>query len=107
MLSYGFDQVESRSFARTAMQADPNCAMCAWLLAYANGLFLNHPVVTNRSQFVEAQSAAEHAFTLLQKNSKNYSLKELKLIGAMKGRYISFTNQTVGYIRYRDLLAGG
>ena len=37
MLSYGFDQVESRSFARTAMQADPNCAMCAWLLAYANG----------------------------------------------------------------------
>ena len=63
--------------------------------------------MTNRSQFVEAQSAAEHAFTLLQKNSKNYSLKEHKLIGAMKGRYISFTNQTVGYIRYRDLLAGG
>lgn len=79
---YGFNHDEAiRSFENVAKH-DPNCAMAYWGIAYANGLHINNPAMT-QPQSERAYNAAQQALKRL-----NYaSPVEKALIHAVAQRY--------------------
>jgi tetratricopeptide (TPR) repeat protein len=81
-LLYGFNHDEAiRSFEKAA-EIDPGCAMAWWGIAYARGLHINHPVMTE-TQSRLAREAADKAIAALD----NESPVERALIEAVSQRY--------------------
>lgn len=81
-LLYGFNHDEAiRAFTEAAAQ-DPDCAMAYWGIAYANGMNINDPVMTQQRSR-DAYSAATRALEL----TDNASPQERAMIEAINARY--------------------
>ena len=81
-LLYGFNHDEAiRSFQRAA-DIDPDCAMAWWGVAYANGLHINNPEMTER-QSREGYKAAQRALAALDDETP----VEYALVEAVAVRY--------------------
>lgn len=81
-LLYGFNHDEAiRSFRRAA-EIDPSCAMAYWGIAYASGLHINNPEMTER-QSRQAWEATQQALARLE----HASPVEQALIHAVAQRY--------------------
>lgn len=81
-LLYGFNHDEAiRSFRRAA-EIDPSCAMAYWGIAYASGLHINNPEMTER-QSKQAWEATQQALARLEYASP----VEQALIHAVAQRY--------------------
>lgn len=80
VLAWAFDFPEADRSFREALRLDPQCAMCAWGVAYARGPNINHP---DRSQLARALPYAELAVALAPAAPPN----EQALIRALAVRY--------------------
>lgn len=81
-LLYGFNHDEAiRSFERAA-ELDPQCAMAWWGVAYAHGLHINHPLMSEEKSRL-ADSAAQRAIAALD----NETAVEQSLVRAIRFRY--------------------
>jgi tetratricopeptide (TPR) repeat protein len=81
-LLYGFNHDEAiRSFQKAA-DIDPDCAMAWWGVAYANGLHINNPAMSEQKSRA-AYAAAQEAL----KRIDNASPVEQALIRAVSQRY--------------------
>jgi tetratricopeptide (TPR) repeat protein len=81
-LLYGFNHDEAiRSFEKAA-ELDPSCAMAWWGSAYANGLHINNPEMTEE-QSKRAYEAAQKAIKALDRESP----VEESLVRAVAERY--------------------
>ncbi len=81
-LLYGFNHDEAiRSFQRAA-QIDPDCAMAWWGVAYANGLHINNPAMSEQKSRA-AYAAAQEALRRLD----NETDVEKALVNAVAKRY--------------------
>ncbi len=78
-LAYAFDHAESRRAFSEAARLDPDCAMCAWGMAYAAGPNINNPL---RPADARAAQYARRALALAGKATA----KERALIEAMAVR---------------------
>jgi tetratricopeptide (TPR) repeat protein len=78
-LAYGFDHAEALRAFSEAARLDPQCAMCAWGMAYAAGPNINNPLRPADSRAVQS---ARRALAL----AGNVSPKERALIDAMAAR---------------------
>ena len=81
-LLYGFNHDEAiRAFTESAAH-DPDCAMAYWGIAYANGININDPLMSNERNR-QAYSAATRAMELID----NVTQAERGLIEAINARY--------------------
>lgn len=81
-LLYGFNHDEAiRSFEQAAAR-DPGCAMAWWGIAYARGIHINNPLMTEE-QSALAREAADKAIAALD----NESPVEMALVQAVSQRY--------------------
>ncbi|MEZ6243002.1 MAG: hypothetical protein R3B57_08165 [Phycisphaerales bacterium] len=81
-LLYGFNHDEAiRSFHRAA-EIDPECAIAWWGIAYAHGLHINNPQMTEEAS-TKAYDAAQKAMSLV----RHASPVEQALIRAVAARY--------------------
>lgn len=78
-LAFAFDHPEALRAFREALRLDPDCAMCAWGVAYAAGPNINHP---ERPAAASAVQAAQRALAL----AAGVTPKEHALIEAMTVR---------------------
>src|SRR5262245_31114406 len=67
-LSYAFNHAEGIRAFKQAMEMDPDCAMCAWGVAYALGPNINAPITEDAAK--EAWGAIEQARKLAPKASE-------------------------------------
>ena len=89
---YGFNHEESVRCFKKAAEADPNCAMAYWGIAYASGPNYNKSwqafdAVDLRQSLTEAHTAAQTALTKIE----TASAVEQALIKALQHRYPSET----------------
>jgi tetratricopeptide (TPR) repeat protein len=82
-LAYGFNHEEAITCFQRALEADPDCAMCYWGQAYANGPNYNNTVMTE-----EASQAAHETIQMAAARAEGATDKEKALIKAMQTRYI-------------------
>jgi tetratricopeptide (TPR) repeat protein len=80
VLAWAFDFAEAERAFREALRLDPQCAMCAWGVAYARGPNINRP---DRSQLAGAIAYAERAVALAHAAPPS----EQALIRALAVRY--------------------
>jgi tetratricopeptide (TPR) repeat protein len=81
-LVYGFNHDEAIRSFRAAADADPECAMAWWGIAYANGLDINDGEISRdeaREAFRAAREAAKHL--------ANAAPVEVALVEAVRARY--------------------
>ena len=81
-LMYGFNHDEAIRSFRAAAEADPECAMAWWGIAYANGLDINNSEITEdeaREAFTAAGEAAVHL--------ARATPVEIALVDAIQARY--------------------
>jgi tetratricopeptide (TPR) repeat protein len=81
-LLYGFNHDEAIRSFREAAACDPQCSMAWWGIAYANGLHINNPVMTE-AQSQRGDEAAREAMKRLD----HASPVEQALIRAVAKRY--------------------
>ena len=81
-LLYGFNHDEAIRSFRAAATADPECPMAWWGIAYASGLHINNPVMTE-SQSRQAWDAAQEALRVIEHGSA----VEQSLVRAVAQRY--------------------
>src|SRR5688572_17275450 len=81
-LLYGFNHDEAIRSFRAAAQEDPNCAMAWWGIAYASGLHINNPAMSE-TQSKQAWEATQEALKRLD----HARPVEKALIGAVAQRY--------------------
>lgn len=81
-LLYGFNHDEAIRSFRMAAAADDRCAMAWWGVAYANGLHINNPVMSERASR-DAYDAAQEALARVGHSSP----QEQALIRAVATRY--------------------
>ena len=108
MHEFGFNQKEARLAMNAAVESDPLCAMCHWGVAYVNGPFLNHPVMTS-AQALATYTAIRKAVSVCAATAPSgcSSTEESGLIHALLQRYPSpdaSVNQTIGFVAYVDAL---
>ena len=80
-LAYGFNHAEARRAFRTALNHDPDCAMCAWGEALVLGPNINAPMEP------EAVAPTLAAVRKAQQNAASANTRELALIAAIAERY--------------------
>jgi tetratricopeptide (TPR) repeat protein len=80
VLAYGFDHAEAARTFRHAARIAPDCAMCAWGVAYVLGPNINRPM---REKLDDARRFAQRAVAL----SKDASERDRLLIAAIAARY--------------------
>lgn len=81
-LLYGFNHDEAIRSFQTAADIDPDCAMAWWGVAYANGLHINNPEMTEH-QSREGYRASQRALAALN----NETPVEYALVEAVAVRY--------------------
>lgn len=81
-LLYGFNHDEAIRSFHEAAHHDPNCAMAYWGVAYASGLHINNPVMSDQ-QSKQAYDAAQEALARIE----HASPMEQALIRAVAQRY--------------------
>jgi len=81
-LLYGFNHDEAIRSFRQAAAVDPDCAMAWWGVAYASGLHINNPEMTEQ-QSKQAYEAAQEAMARIDRASP----AERALIEAVAARY--------------------
>ena len=82
-LLYGFNHDEAIRSFEMAAKKDPNSPMPWWGIAYANGININDPAMTEQRS-ISARTAADEAMRLID----NASPAEKSLIRAIHKRYI-------------------
>jgi tetratricopeptide (TPR) repeat protein len=87
-LIYAFDQEDAARAFQAALNADADCAMCAWGLAYANGPNINNNNPEDRKISERWQKRAER---LAANATSALTALESALIRAASGRYVSVT----------------
>jgi tetratricopeptide (TPR) repeat protein len=101
------------------------CPMCHWLLAMGHSPYINHPIISDPSDFQAASKASDVAFAQAHHihhdppmsnaisnaegshSNRQLSNKEIGLIDAMHLRFSppsSFEHQTIGYELYKNQL---
>ena len=78
--AYAFNEAEAVRAFKAALAQDPNCAMCAWGVAYQLGPNIN---ATDRGDLTEAVRYV----TLAERESANLSRRERDMIEALALRY--------------------
>lgn len=103
-LAFGFARDAAVHFFNLSLQADSQCAMCAWGVAYASGPFLNHPICSDPSCSPGASYAS--LARRLADNQPTLTPKEKLLINAIGLRYSGNpkTNATQLSRQYADAL---
>ncbi|MDQ8197064.1 hypothetical protein QEH56_02835 [Pelagicoccus enzymogenes] len=81
-LLYGFNHDEAIRSFHAAAEADPTAAMPWWGIAYAHGIHINHPVMSDEASKA-AREAADKALSLME----NATPVEASLIRAVSARY--------------------
>ena len=81
-LLYGFNHDEAIRSFHAAAESDPDAPMPWWGIAYANGININDPAMTEQRS-TDARQAADHAMARLA----NASAVEQALIHAVDARY--------------------
>jgi tetratricopeptide (TPR) repeat protein len=81
-LMYGFNHDEAIRSFRAAADADPQCAMAWWGIAYANGLDINNAEITEE-EAREAHTASREAARHLSRATP----VEIALVDAIQARY--------------------
>ena len=81
---YGFNDDEAVRAFRRAARLDPECAFAWWGVAYANGINVNDPVMSERESR-DARDAIERALALRERASP----VDRALIDALSKRYAS------------------
>ena len=113
MECFGFALTEAQQVAMKMIEESSspsssegnNCPMCYWLLAMSYSPFINHPIISNQSNFQAAGSAADNAVAAASSLGTKLTRKEQGLIDAMAVRFQSYENQAIGFQAYRDKLA--
>lgn len=77
---YAFNGTEAIRAFKAALALDPNCAMCAWGVAYQMGPNINNP---SRGDFTEALRYVDYAL----KHNQGLSLRDQALIDSLALRY--------------------
>ena len=82
--AYAFNEVEAVRMFKAALAQDPNCAPCAWGVAWQLGPNINN---TSRSDVKEALRYLDHALRRVASAPGTVSAQERALIDAMALRY--------------------
>ena len=78
--AYGFNEIEAARTFKAALAADPQCAMCAWGVAYALGPNIN---AVERGDLTEARNY----IALARRHAASASARERGMIEALAARY--------------------
>ena len=93
---YGFNQEESVICFRNAAQADPDCAIAYWGIAYASGPFYNMPwEMFSEHEEVEMLNYCQQQLECALEKIEGASTAEQALINALTRRFQSHTPQTL------------
>ena len=82
--AYAFNEVEAVRMFKAALAQDPNCALCAWGVAWQLGPNINN---TSRSDVKEALRYLDHALRRITNGKASATAQERALIDAMALRY--------------------
>ena len=109
MHEFGFNQAEARKAMDSALQQDPQCAMCQWGVAYVNGPFLNHPIMSSTQSEVTYHAIRKATELCAATAPARCTAEEAGMIHALLQRYPSpdaTANQSVGFVAYVEALQG-
>lgn len=88
---YGYNRIEANRNIKAAIEEDPQCGMCYWVLAYCNAPNINTEIT--EQNVVDGRLAIDKAYELSTRNKEEYTDLEKLLVLAFRTRFTDDINK--------------